>query len=263
RAGFALLTARLLEANRDLHISVGTGAQLLQAFNPEAVPNVDGKRLHRLVPGWTKHSNQVHSGRFGDGIGYLVVTSFLRERADEVRAAVDALRGLVDSKALILDVRLNGGGDERLAQELAGCFLDRPAVYAGHRLRDPSAPGGFSAIQRRTLRPNARGPRFRGKVIVLAGPANMSSAEAFLLMMRAAGAKLVGARSYGASGNPQPHALGNGVVVHLPSWQALLPDGTCFEGRGIAPDVEVPADPAGLAAGRDAVLARALQLLRR
>ena len=98
--------------------------------------------------------------------------------------------------------------------------------------------------------------------VVLMGPGVMSSCDAFVLMMKQApDCTLVGQRSYGSSGNPKPHRLSNGVTVMVPSWQALLPDGTCFEGVGIAPDVEVAVDPAELAT-RDPILERALELLR-
>src|SRR5690349_16790321 len=73
------------------------------------------------------------------------------------------------------------------------------------------------------------------------GPRCVSSNESFLLMMRTVpGCKLIGARSRGASGNPKPTELPNGVTVYLSSWRDLLPDGTCFEGVGIAPDIDVP-----------------------
>jgi C-terminal processing protease CtpA/Prc len=64
----------------------------------------------------------------------------------------------------------------------------------------------------------------------------MSSNESFLLMMRAAGAKLLGGRSFGSSGNPLPHRLSNGVVVNLPSWREYQSNGTPLEGNGILPD---------------------------
>ena len=41
---------------------------------------------------------------------------------------------------LVIDVRPNGGGDERLAQELAGCFVAERALYAKHVYRDPKVP---------------------------------------------------------------------------------------------------------------------------
>jgi C-terminal processing protease CtpA/Prc len=90
------------------------------------------------------------------------------------------------------------------------------------------------------------------------GPVNMSSCEAFLLMMRATGATLVGGKSRGASGNPRPVDLGNGVVVFLPTWKAMRADGTVFEGQGIAPDLPVKATDFG---ERDPVIDAAVRAL--
>jgi hypothetical protein len=42
-----------------------------------------------------------------------------------------------------------------------------------------------------------------------------------------------------SSGNPKPHELPNGVTIVIPSWQDLRLDGSCFEGEGLRPDVEV------------------------
>jgi C-terminal processing protease CtpA/Prc len=99
-------------------------------------------------------------------------------------------------------------------------------------------------------------------VAVLMGPLNMSSCEAFLLMMKQAEkATLVGMDSYGSSGNPQPHSLLPGLTVLLPSWQALRPDGSMFEGEGIAPHIHVPTKPADLV-NDDPVLQEALLRLR-
>ena len=90
----------------------------------------------------------------------------------------------------------------------------------------------------------------------------MSSCEAFLLMMKqVAGCKLIGQKSYGSSGNPKPHELGNGVTVYLPSWKAMRPDGTCFEGEGIKPDIAVKTSAIELG-DRDPVLESALKFLR-
>ena len=112
------------------------------------------------------------------------------------------------------------------------------------------------------LRPYASGPPYRGQIAVLTWPVVMSSCEAFLLMMKQVpGAVLVGARSQGSSGNPLPHDLGNGVTVYLPSWQAMTPDGRVWEGKGIAPDIEVDTVPSDFTAA-DPVLGAALDHLR-
>ena len=51
--------------------------------------------------------------------------------------------GLSPDDTLILDVRFNRGGDERLAAEIAGRFVERPVTYALHRYRDASTSSGF------------------------------------------------------------------------------------------------------------------------
>ena len=90
----------------------------------------------------------------------------------------------------------------------------------------------------------------------------MSSCEAFVLMMRQGrDCTLVGQTSYGSSGNPKPHELANGVTIIVPSWQAMLPDGTCFEGQGVRPDVEVKVAADDLKT-RDPILENGLAILR-
>jgi hypothetical protein len=63
------------------------------------------------------------------------------------------------------------------------------------------------------------------------------------------------------SGNPKPTELPNGVTVNLPSWKTMRPDGSCFEGEGIKPDVLI-APSAEVFADRDPVLDKALELAR-
>ena len=92
------------------------------------------------------------------------------------------------------------------------------------------------------------------------GPTNMSSCEAFLLMMKQVPqCALMGEQSYGSSGNPQPVSLSNGVTVFLPSWVALTPDGDPFEGKGLSPDIRV-AFP-GRSADEDPLINAALEFL--
>jgi C-terminal processing protease CtpA/Prc len=72
---------------------------------------------------------------------------------------------------------------------------------------------------------------------------------------------VVGQKTYGSSGNPRPHPLPNDVTIFVPSWQDLRLDGTCFEGEGLAPDIEVKVEPKDLEV-KDPILEKALALLR-
>jgi hypothetical protein len=52
------------------------------------------------------------------------------------------------------------------------------------------------------------------------------------------------------------------VTVGIPQWQALRPDGTCFEGEGIAPNVEIKVEAKDFKDG-DPILAEALKRVRK
>jgi hypothetical protein len=261
-AGLALQVAEVLATAQDPHISVRWQDATLPTWQRTAVANIDLRSVQKVFPKLDRIGRVGLRASTDDDIGYLYVATFAREQRDDFDQLIEALRRMRSHKALILDVRSNGGGDEMLARRLAAFFVRGDKVYAAHRVRDPMATDGFRPREDRMLRGNLEPDVFAGPVAVLCGPLNMSSCEAFLLMMKQAEqAILVGADSYGSSGNPQPHTLGPGLQVLLPSWQALRPDGSMFEGEGIAPHIHVPTRPEQLAE-QDPVLQEALLRLR-
>ncbi|MGH7151800.1 MAG: S41 family peptidase, partial [Planctomycetota bacterium] len=261
-AAFAREAARLLARAGDLHVTVRVGDRVLGTASRSVTPNCDLARLDALVPGWKRHNDAVATGRFEDGVGYVAITTWSpadRRWLDPVYAALDELAG---GGGLVVDVRLNSGGDELLARDFAACFVPAPAVYSRNAYRDPSSPDGFTRPIDRVVEPRKDRTPFPGKVAVLMGVANMSSCESFLLMMKQVpSCRTFGGRSYGSSGNPKPHELGNGVTAFLSSWKDMCPCGVPLEGVGIYPDEEVKADREALARG-DPVLDAALAWLR-
>lgn len=255
---FAMLAGQLLEVARDAHIWLDADGDRLAGFRRNVRLNADRELLKRIVPQLRSVNRVVATGRFPDGPAYLVIGSWAQKAARDIEAAAKWIDELSPDDTLVLDIRFNSGGDERLARKIAGRFVERSVVYAGHVNRDTSSPSGFSKIKKRTLKPIR--PGFRGRTVVLMGPVNMSSCEAFLLMMKQAGAALMGEKSYGSSGNPKPVRLANGVSVFLPSWVALTSDGEPFEGKGISPDVHVefPDEPED----QDPLINAALELLK-
>ena len=257
---FARTTAELLSAAEDPHIWLTLGDQTIGTHQRQVEPNFNARLLPKLVPGWKLHNRAVATGRFEDGIGYVLIATWSIQDEADLQPAIDALREFADAPGIVLDVRANGGGSELLARKIAGCFLEKPTPYARNVIRDPALPGGFSKVFDRVVEPCE--PAVKAPVAVLMGPKNMSSCESFLMMMaEAPRATLVGGPSYGSSGNPKPHELAEGLMVFLPSWKDMQLDGSLHEGNPLNPDVEVQASPADFASG-DPVLERALELLR-
>jgi carboxyl-terminal processing protease len=258
---FAAAAAALLSPAKDLHVWLQAGDKTVGSYQRRVTPNFNPRVLPTLVPNLKQHGTTTLTGRFDDGVVYVAIGTWEKREPATMDAAFDAIKAAAEAKApaVIVDVRPNAGGDEVLAREVAGCFVTEPKVYSKDTVR---AAGKTSEVFDRVVKPSPGRPAYRGRVVVLMGRANMSSCESFLLMMKQAPyCTLVGEPSYGSSGNPRPHDLGNGVTVFLSSWTDLKPDGTPLEGKGVQPDVPVNTKPGDFAAG-DPVLAEALEVAR-
>src|SRR5258706_10464540 len=239
---FATMAAKMLGPAQDIHLSMRAGERRIYTHKRDVFPAMNFQLLQKTVPQWTRRHDFVYSGIYPDGTRYLCITSLPADDAAYLLAIYEVIGEAMETKKpLIMDLRPNGGGDEITARKIAGCFLEKPAVYAAHVIR---SDGKFSEQRTRTVPSNPAGPKFRGKVIVLSGPGTLSSCESFVLMMKQApGCKVVGMNTGGSSGNPKIFDLGNGTSASVPQWKDLRLDGTCFEGEGIAPDVEINAKP--------------------
>ena len=157
-----------------------------------------------------------------------------------------------------MDLRRNNGGSEPMAARIASMFADRPRVYAFSKYRAGPSHDEFGEARPRILRPR-RGRRYTRPMVCMIGPGCVSSGEGLVQMLRVLPhLTLVGRPTRGASGNPAPVQLPNGVWVWFSRWLDLLPDGTPIEGCGVQPDIAVERR-----ASRDQLFRIALRVLQR
>ena len=173
----------MLAVAADPHIFLEVGDERVYPTKPVLPATFDRTLLPALVPDVKSDEGCISSGRATDGTAYLVIAAWTDGPAVAAHRALDAL---FDAPALIVDVRSNHGGDPRRPR--ASPAASSNATRASARW---VTERGFGEQRPRVLRPNARAKRYAGRVAVLMGPSSMGAAEAFLLMMRAAGAKLV------------------------------------------------------------------------
>ncbi len=149
-----------------------------------------------------------------------------------------------DAAGMIIDIRPNSGGNENNATMIMSRLVDAAVTYGYVETRNGPGHDDFDDMVEKILTPST-GTRFNGPIVGLIGQRCMSSAEWFTLMLRAAGAKLVGDTTRGASGNPQEFGpLSNGVKYMISTWIAYAADetgavGQGIEDNGIAPDVAI------------------------
>ncbi len=200
------------------------------------------------------------------GIAYVAIRTF--GSGDVVEQFDEIYRNVQEARGLIIDVRENGGGDTHNASGIISYLTDR--TLSGSHWKTRQYMPSFRAWNQEEnwhegvhdpVRPGTQNP-FLGPLVVLIGPGTVSAAEDFLITLHHSGrATLVGERTAGTTGQP--------LFVSLPAGMARIctkrdtyPDGREFVGIGVIPDVEVHPTREDISSGRDAVLERAMDVVR-
>ncbi|MGH8530088.1 MAG: S41 family peptidase [Nevskiales bacterium] len=163
------------------------------------------------------------------------VAQFLRDDLAALEPALDVIFGeLAGCRALVLDLRINGGGFDRAGMAIANRFADRRWLAFSKRARQGA---GFTAEQRFEVSPQ-RGPGFSGAVYVLISPLCVSAGEILTLCLRALPqVRIVGQNTAGMLSDNLNKPLPNGWELSLSNEVYTASDGQVFESCGIAPDV--------------------------
>jgi hypothetical protein len=170
---------------------------------------------------------------------------------------------LADTRAIIFDVR---GYPQGTAWPIAPRLTDRANVPAArfHRMqpmwRDTTEQSVVTFVQ--TL-PPATGPRYHGLTVMLIDELTISQADHTGLFLRAAnGTRFVGSPTTGANGDVTTLVVPGGLRLSFSGQGVEAIDGTQLQRVGLLPDVPVRPTIAGIRAGRDEVLKRALAYVR-
>lgn len=203
----------------------------------------------------------ISSQRLPSGIGYIRVARLWEREHEDLIADFDAaLAALSDAPAIILDLRRNGGGNSRFADQIAGRFLAEPFSYGRDVFRQRTPNHFWRAESVYTVTPHAK--RYNGKLAVLIDERSVSSAEWLIAALADSGrAQTVGRTTAGSSGNPISFPLPNGGAVRFSTGAFYRTNGQLLEGIGIAPDLPITWTLEDVRNGRDPDLAAAERLL--
>ena len=108
-----------------------------------------------------------------------------------------------------------------------------------------------------------RKPRLKAKVAFLTDGRAISYAESIMgIVEHYQMGEIVGSTTAGTNGNVNPFEVPGGFRVAWTGMKVLKHDGSQHHGVGIKPTVPITPTPAGIAAGRDEVLEKAIEVLQ-
>jgi len=195
------------------------------------------------------------------------ISDFLDNRALTIQLWERLIRDLNENqpRALIIDMRNNGGGIGFLADQMAAYFFDEPLVV-GKRFVYSKDLGEFYSDPRlddRFYLP-AEDLRYRGKVVVLVGPNCASACERFAYAMSLEGrAEIIGHYpTAGLGGGVDDFVMPGGLTIRFTGSRSTNAEGEIhIEGLGVAPTVRVPVTKETLLSDGDPVLEAAIEYL--
>jgi len=217
-------------------------------------------------------NDQLQYGHLDRSTGYLRIVSFggySKQRGfapgmEALQAALDQIFSDPALRALVIDVRINFGGDDPYGIEIASRLAT--TEYLGYTKRaraDTLDRNKWTAADASMVRPSSR-PGFRGPVVELIGPFTISAGETFTqaLMGRTPHVTRIGENTQGVFSDVLDRRLPNRWNFGLPNEVYLTAEGKAFDGVGIAPDITVPVFArADITAAKDPALVKAIEIL--
>lgn len=186
----------------------------------------------------------VRVDRLPGNVGYIKVVGF--PNADGIKPMADAaMRMVARTKAVIIDVRQNFGGNPTGVAYLVSFFLGgRKQVHLNDVVWRDS---GTNTTHTDSTWTSATPTHYLGRpVYVLTGRQTFSAGEEFAYDLQALNrATLVGEVTRGGANPGTLAPLASGFDIFIPTGRAENPiTKTNWEGRGVRPDVRVPAGAA-------------------
>jgi carboxyl-terminal processing protease len=256
--------AAMLEVLRDGHVSLhapGVGVTAYDGWIVGKRENYAEDVVTSYLVGGRKRTpgGRLTYGHLTSAVGYVHIRDFEGLGwVGDVDRALEDLRGV---DGLVVDIRGNSGGSDRLSDPIAGRFADRTRLSQIAYYRDGPGHGDFGPPIEQHVSPSGE-LQFTGPVVLLTNRRVFSAGESFALHLRVLPhVTVVGDTTGGGAGNPIGRELPNGWGVRLSRWRATTPEGFSYEGIGLPPDVPVWISEDDGKAGRDSIVEKALEIL--
>jgi retinol-binding protein 3 len=238
------LTNDLQAVSHDKHLRVRYSNEAIPERGPRQEPTAEEREQRKRDLAWMNHGfSKVE--RLRGNIGYLEFLNFMDEElgADTVAAAMNFVNG---TDALIIDMRNNGGGNPAMVALVCSYLFGPEPVHLNDLYwREGNRTDEF------WTRKDIAGKRYLNKdVYVLTSKRTFSGAEEFTYNLKnLKRATIIGETTGGGAHPGGSFRISEHFGMFIPTGRAISPiTKTNWEGTGVTPDIDVPAEQALLVA---------------
>lgn len=254
---FMQVIGQMLSNLHDMHVYLtDPGGNRIPTFTPTYFINFDSTVWQQYMQsqGTELDQNTYFTAGWLGGVPYIAINYWDASSGPENTMLDQALERFQSSSGLIVDVRMNPGGDSSTAGNFAGRFADQTRTAGYVQFRNGPDHTDFGPLQSRQVVPGGTW-QFHAPVLLLIGRGCYSSNEDFITQMRELpNVTVAGDTSGGHSGDPASYDLSYGWQFTVSTWIDYTAEMQVIEDNGIKPAIVVPATAADFQTGKDPVL---------
>ena len=231
---------------RDNKIQLDFSIDLIKENYLPSLITIDDKFHYGKLPG---NIGYIHFGEFG------MPLSFYENQLKKV------MGNLKQTKAMIIDIRNHGGGDDEVSRYIAGYFAIEKKGFMTVKKRNGPDKDNFSYPVAWYVQPEP--DAYTHPIILLTSRWTTSAGETFTWAMNTqANIKQVGDTTAGGFSDLLPRELPNGWLYFISVGDYRDANGNNMEGKGIAPKKRVINTKENIHSQKDIVLEEAIKMLQ-
>jgi len=266
------ILVEMMDLLDDGHVSLFTGKPSLPFFGSGPAfkifqQGIDGFEMDVVRSYLEREINSINDdelvhGLLPDNIGYLYIGTMYEDLSFWEEAMDSIMEDLQDTRAIIVDLRDNGGGEDEAGRLIASYFTDSEAPYMKVRYKNGPNPNDFEAVREWSIAPS-KGTPYTKPLVMLTDRYCISAGETFGLALKTLPQMIhVGDTTNAAFSDTVDRELPNRWQYRIPVAEVTDQNDVSWEGIGLIPDFVIRNEDAEVRNGIDRMLAKAIEVLR-
>ena len=193
-----------------------------------------------------------------EDIGYITLKNIKEDDIPVIR------KEFTNTKGIIIDIRNYPSIYSTLHRLIPYIVHNAATPFVKFTIGNPNNPGEFVFEGEFEITNIESENIYKGKLVVLVNEYTQSHAELVTMALKAGdNTTVIGSQTAGADGNISVIVLPGGLMTGISGIGVYYPDGRETQRIGIIPDIEVKPTIKGIREGRDELLEKAIEIIRK